>query len=170
MAYIRVDVSHPIKNGSSVSFKAPCDCNAVAGLKVYFPNDGGIATSQVFLFTDAHGNNLTGIGHLFATGALVKVILNLDEGKAYIQNADTNKYLEEQFGKKADLQNGKVPTSQLPAMNYAPSSHVSDAVKHITSEERAAWNGKAPAYSYGTEDLTAGSSALGTGTLYFVYE
>ena len=28
----------------------------------------------------------------------------------------------------------------------------------------------APAYQYGTEDLTAGSSALASGTLYFVYE
>ena len=28
----------------------------------------------------------------------------------------------------------------------------------------------APAYSYGTEDLTAGTSALETGKLYFVYE
>ncbi len=31
-------------------------------------------------------------------------------------------------------------------------------------------NSKAPAYSYGTEDLTAGSSPLETGKLYFVYE
>ena len=30
--------------------------------------------------------------------------------------------------------------------------------------------GAAPAYTYGTTDLTAGSSALPTGTLYFVYE
>lgn len=97
MAYIRVDVSHTIKNGSNVSFKAPCDCNAVDGLKVYFPNDKGIATNQTFIFTDAHGNNLTGIGHLFKTGAVVKAILNLDDGKAYLQNADTNAYLEEKF-------------------------------------------------------------------------
>ena len=30
--------------------------------------------------------------------------------------------------------------------------------------------GAAPAYSYGTTDLTAGSSALETGTLHFIYE
>lgn len=30
--------------------------------------------------------------------------------------------------------------------------------------------GKAPAYTYGTEDLTEGVSELATGTLYFVYE
>lgn len=31
-------------------------------------------------------------------------------------------------------------------------------------------NSKAPAYTYGTEDLVAGTSELPTGTLYFVYE
>ena len=103
-----------------MAFKAPCDCNAVAGLKVYFPNEAGIATSQVFLFADAHGNNLTGIGHLFRTGAIVKVILHMDEGKAYIQNADTNAYLEGKFEGKADLVDGKVPAEQLPAMDYIP--------------------------------------------------
>lgn len=30
--------------------------------------------------------------------------------------------------------------------------------------------GKAPAYQYSTTDLKEGSSALATGTLYFVYE
>ena len=105
-----------------MAFKAPCDCNAVAGLKAYFPNEAGIVTNQVFLFTDAHGNNLTGIGHLFAAGAIVKVILNIDEGKAYIQNADTNAYLEGKFEEKADLVDGKVPAEQLPAMDYIPTT------------------------------------------------
>ena len=41
---------------------------------------------------------------------------------------------------------GKVPVEQLPTMNYAP------------------------AYTYGTEDLTAGTSALETGKMYIVYE
>ena len=60
-----------------------------------------MTTSQVFLFTDAHGNNLTGVGNLFTTGVIVKVVLNVDEGKAYIQNADTNKYLETALAGKA---------------------------------------------------------------------
>ena len=75
----------------------------MAGLKVYFPDDMGITTNQTFLFADAHGNDLTGIGHLFAKDAIVKVILNLDERKAYIQNADTNAYIEGTFAKKADI-------------------------------------------------------------------
>jgi hypothetical protein len=100
--------------------------------------------------------------------------------------------------------------------------HIADTTKHITADERAAWNGKAngththddryytetemdgklagksdtshthtpdsigaaaaghthtpagigaaPAYTYGTTDITAGASALTTGTLYLVYE
>lgn len=39
-----------------------------------------------------------------------------------------------------------------------------------TAAEARANLGVAPAYDYGTEDLTAGTSALETGKLYFVYE
>ena len=35
---------------------------------------------------------------------------------------------------------GKIPASQLPAMDYAPLSHVNDIVKHITAEERTKWD------------------------------
>lgn len=122
MAYIRVEVGYTIKNGSKVSFRAPCDCNKVVGLKVYFPTDNGVRTYQTFLFTDAHGNNLTGVGHLFKEGAIVKAVLSLDTSRAYLQNADTNKYLEDKFKTKADLQNGKVPASQLPAMDFIPTN------------------------------------------------
>ena len=40
----------------------------------------------------------------------------------------------------------------------------------VTSNLQTQLNGKAPSYTYGTTDLTAGSSSLATGTLYFVYE
>ena len=40
----------------------------------------------------------------------------------------------------------------------------------VTSNLQTQINGKAPSYTYGTADLTAGSSSLATGTLYFVYE
>ena len=40
----------------------------------------------------------------------------------------------------------------------------------VTSNIQTQINGKAPSYTYGTTDLTAGSSSLATGTLYFVYE
>ena len=42
--------------------------------------------------------------------------------------------------------------------------------RFVTDSEKTNWNSKAPGYTYGTADLTAGSSSLATGTLYFVYE
>lgn len=54
---------------------------------------------------------------------------------------------------------GKVPTSQLPAMDYAPSSHVNDTTKHITADERTAWNDKASKAKNWTIRLKAASWA-----------
>lgn len=89
MANIKVDVKCAITNGSEVSFTAPCDCTAVTGLKVNYP--GG---SKVFTFKDVHGYDLTGVGNLFRRGAVVKAILDVSNGHAYLQNAGTNRYLE----------------------------------------------------------------------------
>ena len=40
----------------------------------------------------------------------------------------------------------------------------------VTSNIQTQINAKAPSYTYGTTDLTTGTHALATGTLYFVYE
>lgn len=89
MPKIRVDTTYTVIDGSEVVFTAPCNCSEIEGLKVYYP-DG----SKEFTFKDAHGNALTGIGEAFAKGALVKVILDVTNSFAYIQNADTNSYIE----------------------------------------------------------------------------
>ena len=86
---IRVDLNYPIKDGTEVVFRSPVDCSQVTGLKVYY--DGG---SQEFVFADAHGNNVGDIDHLFAENVAVKVILDLATNMAFVQNADTNAYLE----------------------------------------------------------------------------
>ena len=68
---------------------------------------------------------------------------------------------------------GARPSSWTPTasdVGAAPASHTSDSTVHVTAEEKAAWNAKADAPSYGTEDLEAGTSSLETGKLYFVYE
>jgi hypothetical protein len=92
MTNIRVDTSYVVVDGSEVVFTAPCDCTEVRGLKVYYP-DG----SKVFTFKDAHGKSLTGLSNLFSKGALVKTVLDVTRGYAYIQNANTNSYLEGRF-------------------------------------------------------------------------
>lgn len=95
MAYIKIKAPDPLYDGMPVSFKAPCDCTATDGLSVTY--DG---VEKVFTFKDAHGNSLTGIGNLFAEGAVVKVLLDVANSSAYLQNADTNGYIESRWPRK----------------------------------------------------------------------
>ena len=99
MAKVKIDYGRPLKDGIALSFKAPCDCSAVDGIRVYY-TENGATTSKEFTFKDAHLNTLTGIGNLFKAGAIVKVSVDTVNGYAYIQNADTNGYLEQNFAKK----------------------------------------------------------------------
>lgn len=95
MAYINVNSPCPVFHGMPITFKAPCDCTAVEGLVVAYGDN-----SYTFAFKDAHGNTLTGLGNLFMRGALVKAILDIEGGCAYLQNADTNAYIERTFARK----------------------------------------------------------------------
>lgn len=93
---IRVDLTTPIKDGTEVVFRSPVDCSQITGLIVYVTENGN-TTSQEFAFADAHGNNVGNIDHLFAENAVVKVILDVAHSMAFVQNADTNAYLEGRF-------------------------------------------------------------------------
>ena len=95
MARIKVQLNHEIIDGQPITFVAPCDCSDTEGLRVRYP--GGV---KDFIFKDSHGNDLSGIGELFLSGAYVRVLVNTVNGYAYIQNADTNKYIEDTFLKK----------------------------------------------------------------------
>ena len=97
MINIRVDVQDTIKNGYELVFIAPCDCSEIDRLNVYYQNTQEQVVSQSFIFKDAHGSVLVDMDHLFKAGAYVKVILNVTDGIAYIQNSDTNSYLVAQF-------------------------------------------------------------------------
>lgn len=129
MDNIKIKAPGPLYNGMAVLFKAPCACTAVGGLAVSYGN-----TEQLFTFKDAHGNTLTGIGNLFAEGAFVKALLDTVNGFAYLQNADTNAYLEAELAKKyspankptpADLgaigRDGGIMTGDLSIQKAAPS-------------------------------------------------
>lgn len=102
MANIRVDLDYPISDGLPITFKAPCPCDEVEGLVVYYPAAVGSTSvlSKVFTFKDAHCNDVNGLNNLFTTNAYVKVVLNTTTLSAYIQNADTNVYLEGKFNGK----------------------------------------------------------------------
>ena len=90
---IRVDLNTTITDGTEVVFRSPVDCSQITGLILYYP-DNGNTSSKEFAFADAHGNNVGDIDHLFAENAVVKVILDLETNMAFVQNADTNAYLE----------------------------------------------------------------------------
>lgn len=86
---IRVDLNAPIRDGTEVVFRSPVDCSQITGLIVYYNGE-----SKEFALADAHGNNVGDIDHLFAENVVVKVILDVTTGMAFVQNADTNAYLE----------------------------------------------------------------------------
>lgn len=68
-----------VEDGLQVNFKAPCDCVGVSVLSI-----GGIQ----FVLTDALGNNLTGLGGIFAKDAAVSVTLDVTNGRAYVLNSN----------------------------------------------------------------------------------
>ena len=103
MAKIRVDAPSTISDGYELVFSAPCDYSEVDGLSVYYFGKSGKKMNSIFVFKDVFGNDLTDMNKLFTKGVYVKVILNVTEGVAYIQNAGTNKYIEEKLNNCVEL-------------------------------------------------------------------
>lgn len=144
MANIRIDLNDQIMDGMNLTFKAPCDCTEVTGIKVYYPGEDGTVGKE-FSFRDAHNNDLADLGDLFAEGAYVRVVLDTTNNYAYLQNADTNGYLEAKipsikFGNtvayyysggwlKADVNvgveyDGKVPVVTMMYVEQTPYTNV----------------------------------------------
>ena len=109
---IRVDLTTPITDGTEVVFRSPVDCSQITGLIVYYNGD-----SKEFALADAHGNNVGDIDHLFAENVVVKVILDVTHAMAYVQNADTNAYIESTFVKSV---NGVKPDKTGNVYNPCP--------------------------------------------------
>ena len=105
MSKIRIDLETSVINGQTLTFQSPADCSQIEGLIIYYP-EGNATTSKDFAFVDAHGVDVgSGTISLFAENSLVKVTLDVDGGKAYVQNADTNAYLEGKLAEKYSPQN-----------------------------------------------------------------
>lgn len=105
MANVKVTLDYPIIDGQALTFKAPCACTEVEGLIIYYPEEKGAETlvSKVFKFKDAQHNELTDLGNLFDKDAYVNVLLDTGNNAAYIQNANTNAYIEGELAKKAPM-------------------------------------------------------------------
>lgn len=156
MANIRVNLSGPPVNGQTVTFRSPASGTEVAGLITYYPN-GSTTSSKVFQFADAHGNNVGG-KNLFSSNVLVKVILDTELSRAYVQNADTNSYLENK------LKSHSQPASTITAGTLAGKVVANaSAVTDLTAKQVR------NIYA-GTTDMEAGVTPLTTGDIYIVYE
>lgn len=97
MSNIRVDVNFRLFDGAQVSFKSPANFADITGLRVYYPESAQVTASKDFIFADAHGVDVSNLDELFGEGAIVKVLLDTTNSRAFVQNADTNSYLESRF-------------------------------------------------------------------------
>ena len=110
MPKIRVDRDLPIINGQSLTFQSPANCSDITGLIIYYP-EGDTTKSKEFKLVDAHGVDVgSGTISLFAANALVKVVLDINQSKAFVQNADTNAYLEGKLAEKYSPNNKPKPS------------------------------------------------------------
>ena len=120
MPKIRVDRDLPIINGQTLTFQSPANCSDITGLVIYYP-EGDTTKSKDFKLVDAHGVDVgSGTISLFAANALVKVVLDIDQGKAFVQNADTNAYLEGKLAEKYSPNNKPSPADIGAAKIQAP--------------------------------------------------
>ena len=96
---IKLTVSGRISTGRLVSFVAPCGADTAECLTI-----GGVD----YMICNAAGTNAAGT-NAWASGAIVSVILNVEKHKAYIQNADTNAYLDGKLAEKYSPDNKPKP-------------------------------------------------------------
>ena len=151
---IRVDLNIPIKDGTEVVFRSPVDCSQVTGLILYYP-ENGITASKEFAFADAHGNNVGDIDHLFAENVAVKVILDVTTGMAFVQNADTNAYLESRFDEKP----GKVTEDGGIVFNDTCTASAKNAVSFGNSTQASGEN--AVTFGKGTKATARNAISFG---------
>lgn len=96
MANIKVTIDYPISDGTKLKFRTPCESTEVENLIVRYPLKDGIGYAiKTFRFVDAHGKELSGVGNVFTSDVMIELILDVTKGRAFIQNADTNSYIED---------------------------------------------------------------------------
>lgn len=135
MALIKIELDYPLEDGMSLTFKAPCDCTAITGVKVYYPQvteTTRVTTSMTFSFKDTHLNTLNSLGNLFSQGSTVKIVVDTINQYAFIQNSDTNAYLENKF---SEIDGGKVSvygdTMQGALVAYNNTNYTTPQVRNI---------------------------------------
>lgn len=109
MANLNLTLDHYPLDGETVTFKAPCNCDAITGVIFSYPGESdALQTSSVYSFLDSHKNVLAGLGNLFSEGAYVSGIVNHTDGAVHLLNADTNSYLENKIANSGSANSSSV--------------------------------------------------------------
>lgn len=106
-----------VYTGRQVTFQSPCNSEGLTGLVVQ-----GVTYDLV----NALGTTL--VANSFHEGAMVSVVFNEDNKKAYVQNADTNAYLEGKFNGVTAEQIGAV---QKQVFNMNTSGRLIDFIQDL---------------------------------------
>lgn len=88
MSKIKVNLPVSPVNGKQISFIAPCSSADTECLLI---------DDVEYAVVDSDGVSVAGLENVWNSGAIVAAILNVDTHTAYIQNANTNTYLEGRF-------------------------------------------------------------------------
>ena len=72
-----------VTNGMELSFRAPCNCDLVDGIRL---------EGQNYQIVDASGNSLTSCSKYFAEGAILTVIIDTSKRTATLLNPNVNNY------------------------------------------------------------------------------
>jgi hypothetical protein len=67
----------PAIHGEEITIQTPCDCTGITGVKI---------ADETFTFYDACGHKLVGVGDLFSTGSLIRVLIDTVNKRATILN------------------------------------------------------------------------------------
>lgn len=113
-----------IYTGKQVTFKAPCESEGLTGL---------IIDGVTYDLVSAMGVTL--VGNSFDKDAMVSVIFNIETMKAYVQNADTNTYLEDKF-KSIEDKVGNIPAADVSGAisTHNTSTDAHDDIRKAISE------------------------------------
>ena len=76
---IVLELPRPVDTGTLVKFDAPCDCTNVTG--------GIVIDGDTYLVVDSNDKVVTGVPGAWVSGAKVAVIIDKEDGFAYIQGA-----------------------------------------------------------------------------------
>lgn len=91
MSRIIVQLDTPVVNGKQVSFFSPIGSADARSILIH---------DVEYALVDSHGQALAKLDYSWTAGALVSLILDTSTNKAYVQNATSNAYIEDNFLKK----------------------------------------------------------------------